>query len=488
MQSIFLILALCFFCVFAEEDAAVIELKGDSFDSTIAEGKWLIEFFAPWCGHCKQLLPQFEKAAKHFAEKPPPPANMGKLDCTTPDGQKVCEKFGIQGFPTIKFFNKGKHVEDYDGARKEDALIAYIEKMSLPALRIVTNAEDLEAARKADVVIIGFFDTGVLPAFEQAAEGNRNARWVAVTNGPLSKVQMDALPEEHRSSIVMFRKFDDPIVAFNAKDADVNADTLVAWSKELSVPLIGELGPDTWKTYVAKNIPMLDIFVEPTKADQLAVRDALRPVARAMKGKLSAVFVDAVKYGRHAESLGVTARPGICIHDPNKDKKYVYAGTSLEPAAVQQWCNDVVDGKIEPFYKSEPVPDSQPGPVTVVVGRTFDAIVKDATKDVFLEIYAPWCGHCKALAPKYEEVAKHFKDSPTVVIAKVDGTANDMPGVQIRGFPTLIFFPANHKDKPLSYSGDRETEAIIKYINENGDLSQKAEEATEPKTETKEEL
>ena len=42
----------------------------------------------------------------------------------------------------------------------------------------------------------------------------------------------------------------------------------------------------------------------------------------------------------------------------------------------------------------------------VVVGETFNQIVNDPTKDVLIEFYAPWCGHCKSLAPKYEELAE----------------------------------------------------------------------------------
>lgn len=59
--------------------------------------------------------------------------------------------------------------------------------------------------------------------------------------------------------------------------------------------------------------------------------------------------------------------------------------------------------------KSEPVPDEQ-GDLKVAVGKNFKELVTDADKDVLIEFYAPWCGHCKSLAPKYEELATKVRN------------------------------------------------------------------------------
>ena len=57
---------------------------------------------------------------------------------------------------------------------------------------------------------------------------------------------------------------------------------------------------------------------------------------------------------------------------------------------------------------------------------------RDPTKTVLLEVYASWCGHCKALAPVYEDLADSYKDSEQVVIAKMDGTLNEAEGLEVR--------------------------------------------------------
>merc|ERR1712126_777436 len=131
--------------------------------------------------------------------------------------------------------------------------------------------------------------------------------------------------------------------------------------------------------------------------------------------------------------------------------------------ALEKFCNDLLDDKLEPYLKSEAVPE-QTEPVKVLVAKNFNDIVQD-DKDVLMEFYAPWCGHCKSLAPKYDELAKKLEDEPNIVIAKMDATANDVPSnYEVRGFPTIYFAPKGNKDTPKSYEGGREVDDFIAYL------------------------
>ena len=149
---------------------------------------------------------------------------------------------------------------------------------------------------------------------------------------------------------------------------------------------------------------------------------------------------------------------------------YAEAGSAkaLSAKNIGKFVDDFVAGKIEPSIKSEPIPEKQEGPVHVVVAKNYNDVVIDNKKDVLLEFYAPWCGHCKALAPKYEELAGLYKDyAEQVVIAKTDATANDLPE-DVTGFPTIMLFKGDGKGEPIRYEGARTVEDLANFVRDNG--------------------
>jgi protein disulfide-isomerase A6 len=108
-----------------------------------------------------------------------------------------------------------------------------------------------------------------------------------------------------------------------------------------------------------------------------------------------------------------------------------------------------------------------PTATTVLTPDNFDTIVKDKTKDVLVEFYAPWCGHCKRLEPDYEKVAKSFEGEDSVVVAKVDADAHKSLGQEfgVSGYPTIKFFPKDNKAGE-DYNGGRTPEDFVKFLND----------------------
>ncbi|KAK4784385.1 hypothetical protein SAY86_018753 [Trapa natans] len=117
------------------EPSASVELNSRNFDETVLKSKelWIVEFFAPWCGHCKKLAPEWKKAANNLKGK----VKLGHVDC---DSEKsLMSRFNVQGFPTILVFGADKDSPiPYEGARTAAA----IESFSLELLE--TNAGPAE--------------------------------------------------------------------------------------------------------------------------------------------------------------------------------------------------------------------------------------------------------------------------------------------------------------------------------------------------------
>jgi len=108
-----------------------------------------------------------------------------------------------------------------------------------------------------------------------------------------------------------------------------------------------------------------------------------------------------------------------------------------------------------------------PSNVVDLTAENFDSIVLDAKKDVLVEFYAPWCGHCKKLAPDYEIVANTFANENNVVIAKVDCDQHKELATRfgVTGFPTIKFFGKTSKDGE-KYEKGRDVDSFVTFVNE----------------------
>jgi protein disulfide-isomerase A1 len=453
-----------FFAAVVAASSDVVQLKTDTFKEFVQDNDLVLaEFFAPWCGHCKALAPEYETAATTLKEKD---IKLVKVDCT--EEQDLCQEYGVEGYPTLKVFRGLDNISPYGGQRKADSLISYMTKQALPAVSEVTK-DTLEEFKTADkVVLVAYFaadDKASNETFNSVANSLRDNYLFGATNdAALAKAEGVEQP-----GLVLYKSFDDGKDVFTEK---FDAEAIKSFAQVAATPLIGEVGPETYAGYMAAGIPLAYIFAE-TGEEREQLAKELKPLAVKHKGAINFATIDATAFGQHAGNLNLKPGtwPAFAIQRTDKNEKFPYdQDLKINEKEIGTFVEDFLAGKVDPSIKSEPIPESNDGPVTVVVAKNYKDIVIDNDKDVLVEFYAPWCGHCKALAPKYEELGQAYASSELsklVTIAKVDATANDVPD-EIQGFPTIKLFPAGKKDAPVDYSGSRTVEDLAQFIKENG--------------------
>ena len=155
------------------KSSPVIQVDAKSYDKLIAKSNHtsIVEFYAPWCGHCQNLKPAYEKAAKNLKGL----AKVAAVNCDDDDNKPFCGSLGVQGFPTLKIVRPSKKpgkpaVEDYTGARNAKSIVeTVVEKINNHVKRITDKSldEDLKANNETAKAIL-FTEKGTTSALLRA--------------------------------------------------------------------------------------------------------------------------------------------------------------------------------------------------------------------------------------------------------------------------------------------------------------------------------
>ncbi|KAJ2999736.1 protein disulfide-isomerase precursor [Globomyces sp. JEL0801] len=440
----------------ADENSDVVVLTDATFPAFLTENPLsLIEFYAPWCGHCKQLKPEYELAATQLKGKAP----LAKVDCTVE--KATCEEFQIEGFPTLKIF-RNKKPSDYKGQRTSTSIVDF--SQLLPSVSELADLAALESfVEDNQVAVVAFFSESTADekaTFKKIADSLRDDLVFASTTSAKALKAHDVTAP----AVVVYKKFDEGKAVYSGK---FTKDDISKFIKTVSVPIMDEIGPMNYEKFMKSGLPMAYFFYG-SPEDRSTYGPKFEKVAKDYQGKVLFIYLDAAQFGSHADNVGLKQEwPAFTIHDTKNNLKYPYPqDKKIEDSEIAQFVKDFDEGKLEPVLKSEEIPEDNNGPVITIVGKNFDEIVLDTKKDVLIEFYAPWCGHCKKLAPTWEELGTSLSGNENIVIAKCDGTANDTPGVTIEGFPTIILFKAESNTQ-VPFSGDRTVESFKAFLAKN---------------------
>lgn len=450
-----------------QTEGGVLVLTQDNFQTAIKENAYvLVEFYAPWCGHCKSLAPEYEKAAAEL-EKQGSTIKLAKVDATVESS--LAEQFNVRGYPTLKFFRNEQPIE-YNGGRVADEIVSWVTKKTGPPafeLDSVDNAEAFLLNNK--VVVVGFFAD---------KESDEAKNFLAVANSvdeyPFGLASSDDILAKYEAtigSIVLFKQFDEGKAVY---DGASNEADLKKFVHTQSIPLIVEFNHDSAQKIFGGEIKShLLLFVSKEAGHLEKYAEPAKEVAKKFRSDVLFVTINADEedHLRILEFFGMKKEevPSMRLIRLEEDMaKYKPENPDLSAENIESFVQAYTEGKLKQHLLSQDLPeDWDKTPVKTLVSTNFDEIALDSTKDVLVEFYAPWCGHCKQLAPIYDQLGEKFAESQTIVVAKIDATANELEHTKITSFPTIKLYKKGDNEA-VDYNGERTLEGFTKFLESGG--------------------
>lgn len=458
-----------------ERDEGIVVLTGKNFQQALDHfDNVLVEFYAPWCGHCKAFAPDYVKIASILKDKG---LNVECAKVDAPEEQELIEKYDIQGFPTLKLFRKDKKPDSYQGFRSVDVLVDWVtRKIGPPALTL----EDVEAAEtfkeSADVVVVAYIKDAASNAsltFSDVADQYDDYKFAIV-----HKEDVATKLNYNKEGVKLFKKFDEGEVDY---DGDLTSSAeLKRFIQANSLPLVVTFDQRNAQKIFGGDIKAHNLlFLSLSDSKTAGILEEFKKSAKEFKTKVLFVLIDSDQdeHERIIEYFGLKKDelPGLrFIKLQEEMTKYKYPYDELVAENITEFVAGVLDGRIKPHLLSQELPaDWDKNPVKVLVGTNFDDVAFDKTKDVLVEFYAPWCGHCKALAPIYEQLGEKYKDDDNIVIAKMDAASNELEHTRINSYPTIKLYK-KETNEAVEYNGERTLEGLSKFIETNGDYGRAA--------------
>ncbi|CAH1967592.1 unnamed protein product [Acanthoscelides obtectus] len=458
----------------------------------------LVMFYAPWCGFCKSLKPEYAEAASELKDD----VILAAIDVNRPENAMIRTHYNITGFPTMIYFLNGQPKYTYEGENKKAAIVAFMRNPSAPP--VVKQKEPEWSETDSEVVHLGgnSFDPVVKaeasvlvmfyapwcghckkmkPEYEQAAA-------IMKKEGiPGMLAAVDATKEQSLASRYSVKGY--PTVIYfeqGERRFDVNvreATRIVEFMREPREPPppppperpwadeeagdVVHLNEENFKPFLRKKKHVLVIFYAPWCGHCKKTKPEFIEAAARFRDDPKVEFA----------AVDCTVEQALCSTNDVKGyptmKYFSYYTKNTRVYNGGRTADDFVRFMLEPDKLSNNTP-SPPTPenlswfsdstVIHLTDRNFTQTLKKR-KVVLVMFYAPWCGHCKRMKPDYIEAAKDLASQGyDQCMAMVDCTEN--PEVteeyEISGFPTVKLF----KDGKFvtDYKGKRTTEDIKSFV------------------------
>lgn len=308
--------------------AVVLTEKNFEQEVLDSDSLWIVEFYAPWCGHCKHLAPTYDKAADKVSSKGL--MKMGKIDAT--EETSLAKRYGVKGYPTLKYLRDGE-LHKYTGERTVDGFVEFAEKMNAePITEITTKYVLSKFQMKKDVTYI--YGPG------KDMEGFEKKSTYQVYSDVAYKLQADeyfavAKTDEMQKKAVKTLKSKAYIARLERGEApqffqgDMTENEIISWIDDTKHPTVIELSAKNFYDSAHAGKMLVTLVLNPkhnnkqqlNELTKLARKSAKNPLEPHVQERFLYGWIDGVEHKKFVKQYGITEKnlPSAIIFDaPNK--------------------------------------------------------------------------------------------------------------------------------------------------------------------------
>ena len=437
---------------------SVSTLSAAALKQALQQHKYLlVDFMAPWCGHCQQLAPEFLRAAEELGDMQSD-LRLAEVDVT--QHSSVQAEYGIAGFPTLKWFVNGKESRLTVEARSAEELVAFCTKNTEDGPVASTEKLKLYLAQYPFVAVayLRGEEGEHFEALSEAETEMTHLQFVYIINATISEEMNAAVP-----SIVSYVR-DASGTSQNVYDGEISGEAVTQAVRRHSSETLKILDDDNADEMLDdENAPKVVLFRSSgeVSSDFIAMKEA----AEMLKHKFNFIVVKEETNAQLAEFVGLEnasnpPRAWVYVFHVAKRIRYRFEQEEVTAAALATWLDAFSKGELAPYLMSEEPPPTEDVLVKTVVGRTFSAFVNQ-DKHVLIAFVAPWGDQSRALAPRYKLLAEYLemRYPGEFELGTIDGTKNEVDhgGQGFLDLPTVWLYPKGKKSPPYPVDLSRES-------------------------------
>ncbi|XP_021023382.1 protein disulfide-isomerase-like protein of the testis isoform X2 [Mus caroli] len=449
------------------EDHNLMVLTPAGLTQTLNETRFLMVIFHnPSLKQSRKLAKELGKAAEIFG-KGKNGLGFGKVDITKET--ELQQEFDITHAPELKLFFEGNRLKPISckDVVESTALVVWLRRQISKKALLFNNSEEVaDFVKSRPLVIVAFFQD----LEEEVAElfYDTIKDFPELTFGAIQIKNSFGRFHVILDSVLVFKK--GKIVKRQELINDsTNKDHLNQVIKQQLTGFVIELNPENKDLIYELNIlnHML-LFISKNSEPYSTISRHYRQIAKEFQNKILFVLVNAdePKNKRIFEYFQISRVnvPSVQILNLSSDARYKMPTDDINFESLKKFCNSFLSKTAKIHKSSEEIPKYwDQGPVKKLVGKNFNVVVLDKEKDVFVMFYAPWSEKCRVLLPLLEELGIKYQNHSTVIIAKIDITANDIQLANPEQYPFFRLFPTDSQEAVM-YKGEHTMKGFCDFL------------------------